>query len=314
MKLPDIHEINPDIILPLNKVGFTGIKMPIGYVTLKNKPVMIAPIFDVMIDLPSDKKGVHSSRNYEVITEVLSKYVSKTYMLENVCAAISKKLLEKHKYTKHSEVRARGEVIFEKRTPKTKILSYESFIIYAKAIGQRKKNGDIDVKRAIGITVSGITACPCAGEVVKKIYLEENKKNRLVDGRIKKILNETPFATHMQRAYGTINTEIPEGLTFDASRLVQIIQDSMSAPTYELLKRPDEAEIVIQAASNPKFVEDCVRYMVSNFVKNFPELPDNIKVIFKAKSLESVHKHNILAVEFTTLGRARKALGFKKGI
>jgi GTP cyclohydrolase-4 len=116
----------------------------------------------------------------------------------------------------------------------------------------------------------------------------------------------------MQRAYGTINTEIPEGLNFDALRLVQIIQDSMSAPTYELLKRPDEAEIVIQAASNPKFVEDCVRHMVSNFVRKFPDLPDNIKVMFKAKSLESVHKHNILAVEFTTLGRARKALGFKK--
>ena len=47
MKLPDIHEIHPEINLPLNKVGFTGIKMPIGYVTLKNKPVMIAPIFDV---------------------------------------------------------------------------------------------------------------------------------------------------------------------------------------------------------------------------------------------------------------------------
>ncbi|MGQ9468295.1 MAG: GTP cyclohydrolase MptA [Nitrososphaerales archaeon] len=308
LELPDIHEKYPEVNLSLNKVGVVRVKMPIGYVTLKNKPVIIVPVFDAFIDLPSTQKGIHISRNYEVINDVLSQYVEKAYKLEDVCIAISKELLEKHEYATRSEVRARGEAIFKQRTPKTKSLSYESFKIVAKAISERRPDGSINAKRIIGVGLTGITACPCAREVVKKIAEEEMGKLDLTKDEIRKILDKIPIATHMQRAYGSILIEIPEGIELDATSLVQIITNSMSSSTFELLKRPDEAELVIHATFNPRFVEDCVRYMMCYFVKEFPSFPDDIRLIFKARSMESIHQHDLVAERVTTLGEIRKEL------
>ncbi|MCP8314469.1 MAG: GTP cyclohydrolase I FolE2 [archaeon] len=308
LELPDIHEKYPEVNLSLNKVGVVGVKMPIGYVSLNNKPVIIVPVFDAFIDLPSNQKGIHTSRNYEVINDVLSQYVGKTYKLEDVCIAISKELLEKHEYATRSEVRARGEAIFKQKTPKTKSLSYESFKIVAKAIAERRHDGSINARRMIGISLIGITACPCAREVVKKMAEGEMEKFDLKKDEIRKILDKIPIATHMQRAYGSILIEIPEGIEVEATRLVKIIADSMSSSTYELLKRPDEAELVIHATSNPRFVEDCVRYMMCYFVKEFPNFPDNTHLIFKARSMESIHQHDLIAERVTTLGEIRKEL------
>ncbi len=308
LELPDMHEKYPEVTLSINKVGVVSVKMPIGYVTLKNKPVIIVPVFDAFIDLPSKQKGIHSSRNYEVINGVLSRYVGKTYKLEDVCVAMSKELLEKHEYATRSEVRARGEAIFKQRTPKTKSLSYESFKIIAKAIAERRSNGSINTRRMIGIGLTGITACPCAREIVKKIAEQEMEKLDLTKDKIKRILERIPIATHMQRAYGSVIVEIPEYVELEATRLVQIIADSMSSSTFELLKRSDEAELVIHATSNPRFVEDCVRYMMCYFVKEFPDFPDNIHLVFKVRSMESIHQHDLIAERVASLGEIRKEL------
>ncbi|MEM3437978.1 MAG: GTP cyclohydrolase MptA [Nitrososphaerales archaeon] len=309
LELPDMHKEFPEVSLSINKVGVVGVKMPIGYVTLKNRPVLIVPIFDAFIDLPSTQKGIHSSRNYEVINDVLSKYIGKTYKLEDVCVAISKELLEKHEYATRSEVKAKGEALYKQRTPKTKNLSYESFRIIAKAIAERITKSSINTKRMIGIGVTGVTACPCAKEVVKRITEKEMEKLDLSKDKMKKILEKIPIATHMQRAYGSIIVEVPEHIELDATRLVQIITNSMSSSTFELLKRPDEAELVIHATSNPRFVEDCVRYMMCYFVREFPDFPDNIRLIFKVRSMESIHQHDLIAERVTRLGEIRKELG-----
>ncbi len=160
----------------------------------------------------------------------------------------------------------------------------------------------------IGIGLTGITACPCAREVVKKIAEGEMEKLDLTKDKMKKILEKIPIATHMQRAYGSVIVEIPEYIELEATRLVQIITDSMSSSTFELLKRPDEAELVIHATSNPRFVEDCVRYMMCYFVKEFPDFPDNIRLVFKVRSMESIHQHDLIAERVTSLGEIRKEL------
>ena len=42
----------------------------------------------------------------------------------------------------------------------------------------------------------------------------------------------------------------------NAEQLVQIVESSMSAPIYGLLKRPDELHVVEQAHAHARFVED----------------------------------------------------------
>jgi GTP cyclohydrolase-4 len=87
-----------------------------------------------------------------------------------------------------------------------------------------------------------------------------------------------------------------------------MIEDSMSASTFELLKRADEGEIVRLAVSRPRFAEDVIRYMMRSISERFPELTDDVRVIFTARSSESIHKHDLFAERSITMGEIRKEL------
>lgn len=309
MSALDVQETKPDVAISLRKVGAMGIKMPIGFVSLDNKPVTVVPSFNVFIDLPANQKGIHASRNYEAISETLSQYVGKTYKLENLCASVATELLRRHRYATRSEVEGEGEAIFERRAPKTHMTSYEYCDIMAKAIARRMPDGEIFVKKTVGVGVTGVTACPCAQEILR----EKSRSAIARDVRIRKgvldgIMAKVPVATHMQRTYGTVTMDVPEGSEVDAMRLVHVIEDSMSASTFELLKRADEGEIVRLAVSRPRFAEDSIRYMMKSITKRFPELTDDIRLIFTARSRESIHKHDFFAERSITMGEIRKEL------
>ena len=51
--------------------------------------------------------------------------------------------------------------------------------------------------------------------------------------------------------------------------LLEIVEASMSSEIYELMKRPDEVEVVEKAHRRPRFVEDCVREMVRMATERF---------------------------------------------
>ncbi|HLQ41474.1 MAG TPA: GTP cyclohydrolase, FolE2/MptA family, partial [Thermoplasmata archaeon] len=84
-----------------------------------------------------------------------------------------------------------------------------------------------------------------------------------------------------------------------------IVEESLSAPTYGLLKRPDEGRLVEMAHRNPKFVEDVVRDVLDRLLKRYPKMPDTTWVRVKSEAEESIHKHNALAERSTTFGELR---------
>jgi len=136
-----------------------------------------------------------------------------------------------------------------------------------------------------------MTACPCAMEVVRKL-----------DSR-----GKFPVPTHNQRNIGTLMIEVPRDVySVDADDLITVVENSFSSPTYSILKRKEEAELVLSAHKKPKFVEDVVRDMLSMVLRKYKDLPDNVIVIARSESEESIHKHNAFAERVTTLGELRK--------
>ncbi|MCD6108750.1 MAG: GTP cyclohydrolase I FolE2, partial [Thermoplasmata archaeon] len=116
-----------------------------------------------------------------------------------------------------------------------------------------------------------------------------------------------PSPTHNQRNISTLLIEVPEDCQdIDADDLIEIVESSLSSPTYSLLKRKDEGKIVLDAHKKPKFVEDVVRDMLQAVLKKYKHLPDNVIVIARSESEESIHKHNAFAERITTLGELRK--------
>jgi GTP cyclohydrolase-4 len=100
----------------------------------------------------------------------------------------------------------------------------------------------------------------------------------------------------------------------DISSLVEIVEQSMSSETYDLLKRPDELFVVNKAHLAPRFVEDAVREMLRYAHDAFSELPDDAFVAAKQVNFESIHKHDAVAESCSTLGELRRELRGEAGV
>jgi GTP cyclohydrolase I/GTP cyclohydrolase-4 len=94
----------------------------------------------------------------------------------------------------------------------------------------------------------------------------------------------------------------------DAPELLRIVESSMSSEIYELMKRPDELAVVARAHEQPRFVEDCVREMLRQVVDEYPDLPGEAFVMARQENLETIHRHNVVAERYGTLGDLRAEL------
>jgi GTP cyclohydrolase I/GTP cyclohydrolase-4 len=155
-----------------------------------------------------------------------------------------------------------------------------------------------------------MTACPCAQEMVAGLSRERLAQEGFDAEEIERVVDVVPIATHNQRGIGTLYIGCPEGgpAWIDAPELLRIVESSMSSEIYELMKRPDEMSVVVKAHENPRFVEDCVREMVRQVVEGYPDLPDEAFVMARQENLETIHRHNVVAERYGTLGELRTEL------
>ncbi|MBQ2226836.1 MAG: GTP cyclohydrolase I FolE2 [Methanobrevibacter sp.] len=306
--LPDTQDDTPNVPIKLTRVGVTGVKKLLQLERTNKRPIILLPTFDAFVDLPSDQKGVHMSRNPEAISEVLET-VSKDSPVdvESLCAKIVEKMMTKHEYAKRVEISMTTDFMFMKESPVTKNKTQEMAQLKAKAVGIRDDNDNISIRKSIGAEVIGMTVCPCAQESVK-----ESDKNKLLEfldeETTQKVLDTVTFASHNQRGVGTLLIEVPEDKVVKAEDLIEIIEKSMSSPVCELLKRPDENATVMNAHRKPVFVEDCVRNMMEQIVSKYSDFPDDTLITARQENQESIHRHNAFAEKVTTLGELKEEL------
>ncbi|MBE6501842.1 MAG: GTP cyclohydrolase I FolE2 [Methanobrevibacter thaueri] len=306
--LPDTQDDTPNIPIKLTRVGVTGVKKLLQLKRTNKRPIILVPTFDAFVDLPSDQKGVHMSRNPEAISEVLEDVAKdSTVDVESLCAKIVDRMMTKHEYAERVEISMTTDFMFMKESPVTKNKTQEMAHLKAKAIGLRDKDGNVDIRKSIGAELIGMTVCPCAQESVR-----ESDKTKLLEfldeETTQKVLDTVTFASHNQRGVGTLLIEVPEDKYVKAEDLIEIIETSMSSPVCELLKRPDENATVMNAHRNPVFVEDCVRNMMEKIVKKYGDFPDDTLITARQENQESIHRHNAYAEKVTTLGELKEEL------
>ena len=170
--------------------------------------------------------------------------------------------------------------------------------------------GPTGTRRMIGVTATGMTACPCAQTLIQESSRERLVEQGFSDDEIERVFEAVPVATHNQRGIGTLRVGCPEGceIDIDALELVKIVEASMSSEIYELMKRSDEAAVVEKAHRRPRFVEDCVREMVGGVLATFPDLGDDAFLSARQENLESIHQHDVMAERFGLLGELRHEL------
>lgn len=305
--IPDTQNNTPKIPVHLTRVGVTGVKKLLEIDRDGKRPIVLIPTFDAFVDLPSTKRGIHMSRIPEAISEVMGEVLKESSVeVESLCAEIVNRLLRKHKYAKRAEVNMQTDFIIAGESPVTKNKTQEITKVMADARGVR--NGDdVVIRKMIGAEAVGMTVCPCAQESTRESTRQELLKF-LDEKTTERVLETVPFASHNQRGRGMIMIEVPEENVIRGEDIIQIIEDSMSSPVCELLKRVDENALVIQAHENPKFVEDCVRTMVQKIIEKYSDLPDDTMVTVRQINEESIHRHNAFAEKVSTLGALKKEI------
>jgi GTP cyclohydrolase IV len=162
------------------------------------------------------------------------------------------------------------------------------------------------IRQVVGVEATGINACPCAQGLVREASRERLHAAGFTAEDVEQILELVPLATHNQRGRGTLYVGTQEPV--NAEQLVRIVEGSMSAPIYGLLKRPDELHIVEQAHAHARFVEDSVRLALHEALDAYPDLDNADFLLSRQVNFETIHDHDVIAERFGTVGELRAEL------
>ncbi len=298
----DVQAQAPSVQLSLSRVGVTGVEKVIR-IRQNGSEQLFSARFECVVDLGLDQKGAHMSRFEEVVNDAINAVVleESTFKVETLAERIAQ-LVRERQGARRAEVSVEARFPEHKPAPVSEILTQELYTLHGSAICS-----DIGTRRLIGVTAQGMTACPCAQQLVAAAARERLEADGFDAETIDRIFYAVPVATHNQRGLGTLHigcTELCDD-EIDAGTLLEIVEGSMSSEIYELMKRADEAHVVEKAHRRPRFVEDCVREMVRGVVEAFPALDDRAFVSARQVNLETIHQHNVVAERFGTLGEIR---------
>ncbi|HET6829887.1 MAG TPA: GTP cyclohydrolase MptA [Solirubrobacterales bacterium] len=292
---PDAQARRPRTEVSLTRVGVRGVEKVIRInpeATGEDAGQLYFAEFECYVDLHPRQAGAHMSRFEEVVNEAIDEAVlGESLKAEHLAAGIAERVRDR-------QDGMRAEVSLAARYPETLPApvsgkpTQEIYTLLGTAVASHA-----GTRTLTGVEAQGMTACPCAQELIAAGARERLAAHGYEQERIDEILELVPVATHNQRGIGTLflgrseecETEI------DARELLAIVESSMSSEIYELMKREDERAVVEKAHANPRFVEDCVREMVRRLAGAHPDLHGRNFILARQENLETIHRHNVIA-------------------
>ena len=296
----DLQAATPDVRLGLSRAGVTGVSKAIR-IRYGESEKLIAAEIACTVDLDSAQKGVHMSRFPELFEEVIEHIVlEEAFLVEELAAHIAGEIVERQGAGR-AEARITARYPVERRTPVTGLATQAMLALIGIAAAS-----DGAVRRVVGVQAAGMNACPCAQGLVRERSADRLLEAGFAAGDVERILELVPLATHNQRGLGTLY--VGSETRVNAEHLGQIVESSMSAPVFELLKRPDELFVVEHAHLQPRFVEDSVRLALQGVLDEYPALADGDFLFSQQVNLETIHTHDVVAERHGTVGELRAEL------
>jgi GTP cyclohydrolase I/GTP cyclohydrolase-4 len=296
----DLQASSPEIALALSRAGVSGVQKAVR-IRRGDAETVMAAVIDCTVDLAADQKGVHMSRFPELFEEAIELVVEREALLVELLAEhIASRVVERQGALR-AEVWIRAQWPIHRRTPVTGLATQEMVTLCGIAAAS-----ETGTRRAVGVEATGINACPCAQGLVRNQASERLLEAGFDTSDVKRILELVPIATHNQRGRQSLFVGTEQDL--DAEVLVDVAERSMSAPIYDLLKRPDELFVVEHAHLQPRFVEDSVRYALRDALDTLPQLDDDDFLLSKQVNFETIHVHDVVAERFGTVGELRSEL------
>jgi GTP cyclohydrolase IV len=294
----DVQARTPAVAIGLSRVGVTGVEK-----VIRIHDELFFARLECFVDLGREQKGAHMSRFEEVVNEAVGEVVlaESPFRAEALARQIAE-LVRTRQQAERAEVTIAARYPEHKPAPVSHIQTQEIYTLHGRAVAYAH-----GTRRTVGVSATGMTACPCAQELVAARARERLLDDGFDDDQVERVLERVPVATHNQRGLATLQIGCVEECVeeIDASTLLAIAESSMSSEIYELMKRTDEVEVVEKAHRRPRFVEDCVREMIAGVVRELPQLDGASFVSARQENLETIHQHNVVAERHGTLDELR---------
>ena len=287
----DVQARRPSVHLSLSRVGVTNVEKMIRIGSGGAEQLFFAEL-ECFVDLNPRQKGAHMSRFEEIVNEAIDEVVlGECLRAETLASHIAERVRDRQG-ARRAEVTIAARNPEDKEAPVSGARTQEITVLFGTAVASEQ-----GTRRLVGVQAQGITACPCAQEELTARAHERLAADGFTDDEIGRVFEHVPVATHNQRGLGTLYVGFPEAseAEIDARALVRIVEGSMSSEIFELMKRPDEAEVVERAHRRPRFVEDCVREMIRMSVEELSGREERAFLMARQENLETIHRHNVVA-------------------
>lgn len=267
----DIQSMPDERQFEIEQTGISDIRYPIVVLDRRREKQNTIASVSMSVGLPHHLKGTHMSRFIEILHEGRGELTMRT--LPVLLREVKRKL-----EAESARIEARFPYFIEKAAP---VSGAKSLMDYECTFTGETKGGAMDFVLAVRVPVTSL--CPCSKAI-------------------------SDYGAHNQRGFIDIELRSIEGTNGEPAliwieELVEVGEQSASAPIYPLLKRPDERHVTMQAFDNPVFVEDMVRNVGIRLRAD--ERVAWFKV--KARNEESIHNHSAFAeLSWTRPGRASR--------
>jgi GTP cyclohydrolase I/GTP cyclohydrolase-4 len=310
----DLQATAPQIAVGLDEVGVTGI---VRGIVLGGGATPATAHFDVATSLGADARGAHMSRFHEAIDHALAlvadegRDVPSLELLATVIASRAAELQD----AQFARACVRVTLAMPRVAPASGRRTIDPFDAWASATVDHA-SGEPRTRVTLGVAATGMTACPCAQNLVRDAARGRLEDAGFDDDAIERAFEALPVATHNQRSTGSLELTVPgDGAVTtiaDPLALADLVRGSMSAQVHELLKRDDELAVVEAAHADPRFVEDCVRALLRDVLLDptlAASLTPQAELAVRQVNHESIHAHDVVATRRGTVARLREELG-----
>jgi GTP cyclohydrolase IV len=300
--LTDIVISEPLHNISLNSNGISSQKTMISIEDIERPNIYQTILCDISIGVDlKENRGIHMSRCVQSIFELAQK---KFASLDEFAVELGESVQSKQD-SKTAFVEVSGMYFRKTKTKKTSLDSQDSIFLLSSAIVSKS-----NTRLKTGLKAYNTTACPCTRTYTKYSVVPELKAMGLNLKQINKILDITYSGTHMQR--GTMTLMLDKDNAKVSYLDLYNILDKSTHLVYELLKRPDEHDLVIRALRKPQFTEDVAREVAYNAYEAFKDiLPSEAGLYVESLLHDSIHIHDVKTVISKTFGDIQHELDNK---
>jgi GTP cyclohydrolase FolE2 len=278
----DVPEEAPSFPLPLKKVGISG--KTVWVKLTGNNGGRLPFTAKILVNLDQNRRGIHMSRIEQAISSLHDREFSSLPEYGKELA----RLILNSQNGRCLSLDLAGQLPLVQKAPVSGIDSVDTIEVSCKLVIEKKGTRESVTTRA-GAAVHHLTACPCT--------LSYN------DTLASKFQFPCSRATHSQRSQTQLLVSPPARLPPPSYGELTEALDSVLHVSRDLLKRPDETELVLKAHRYPQFAEDSVRQVARAAGKKFAgTLPEETRIQIHSRSLESIHIHDVECSLDTTLG------------